>query len=154
MPTPDFVLRLRAGVGHDLLWLPGVTAVVLHGDRVLLVRRADTGEWTPVSGICDPGEHPAVTAVRECAEETGVVCEVDRLARVAVTPVIEYPNGDRTQYVDHVLRCRYVSGTAHVADDESSEVGWFALEDLPPMSERHLESVRVAAVPDAPTRLG
>ena len=45
MPTPEYVLALRAGVGHDLLWLPGVTAVVLRGDDVLLVRRADNGEW-------------------------------------------------------------------------------------------------------------
>lgn len=30
MPVPDFVAALRARVGHELLWLSGVTAVVLH----------------------------------------------------------------------------------------------------------------------------
>ncbi|MBA2773338.1 MAG: DNA mismatch repair protein MutT, partial [Nocardioidaceae bacterium] len=39
MPIPDFIVRLRQKVGHDLLWLPGVTAVVLRGEEVLLVRR-------------------------------------------------------------------------------------------------------------------
>ncbi|MBM6405573.1 NUDIX domain-containing protein [Phycicoccus sp. CSK15P-2] len=153
MPTPDFILDLRAKVGHAMLWLPGVTAVVVDGERVLLVRRADTGEWTPVTGICDPGEHPADTAVRECLEETGVVAQVDLLAWVNVTRVVEYPNGDRTQYVDHTFRCRYVSGEAHVADDESSEVGWFGLDDLPPMSEPHVERVRTAVAHEGPTRL-
>ena len=61
MATPDFVLDLLAKIGHDLLWLSGVTAVVLRDTasasrEVLLVKRAVTGEWTPVTGIVDPGE--------------------------------------------------------------------------------------------------
>jgi hypothetical protein len=52
-----------------------------------------------------------------------------------------YPNGDRAQYLDHVLRARYLSGEAHVADDESSEVGWFAPDALPPMSAEHRERI-------------
>ncbi len=55
MATPDFVLALRAKIGTDPLWLPGTTAVVTRGDDVLMVRRADTGQWTPVTGIIDPG---------------------------------------------------------------------------------------------------
>lgn len=153
MATPEFILDLRAAVGHALLWLPGMTAVVLDGGRVLLVRRADTGEWTPVTGICDPGEHPADTAVRECLEETGVHAEVEVLAWVNVTRVVEYPNGDRTQYVDHTFRCRAVGGEAHVADDESSEVRWFDLDALPPMDPVHVERVRTAVGHDGPTRL-
>ncbi|PKW26468.1 NUDIX hydrolase [Phycicoccus duodecadis] len=153
MATPDFILALRERIGHELLWLPGMTAVVLRGSEVLLVRRADTGEWTPVTGICDPGEHPATTAVRECLEETGVRCAVEVLAWVQVTGVVEYPNGDRTQYLDHVFRCRYESGEAHVGDDESSEVGWFRLEALPPMAAMYVERVQVAVGHEGATRL-
>ncbi|MGW2217585.1 NUDIX domain-containing protein, partial [Nonomuraea sp. NPDC001684] len=72
MPTPEFVLALREKIGTEPLWLSGVTAVVLHEDQVLLVRRSDTGAWTPVTGIIDPGEQPADAALREVAEETGV----------------------------------------------------------------------------------
>jgi hypothetical protein len=54
---------------------------------------------------------------------------------------MEYPNGDRAQYLDHVLRARYLSGEAHVADDESTEVGWFAPDALPPMSAEHRERI-------------
>ena len=72
MPTPDFILRLREKIGHDLLWLPGVTAVVLDDrNRVLLGRRADNGRWTLITGILEPGEQPAVGVVREVLEETG-----------------------------------------------------------------------------------
>lgn len=153
MATPEFILRLRERIGDELLWLPGMTAVVLDGERVLLVRRSDNGEWTPVTGICDPGEHPADTAVRECLEETGVVCTVEVLAWVDVTDPVVYPNGDRTQFVDHTFRCRYVSGQAHPADDESSEVRWFPVADLPPMAPVHVERIRTAVGHEGPTRL-
>src|SRR5688572_26698157 len=84
MPTPDFVLELRRSVGQAELWMPGVTAVVRRGDEVLLVLRADNGEWAPVGGIVEPGEEPAVCAAREVLEETGVVARVDRLASTSV----------------------------------------------------------------------
>jgi 8-oxo-dGTP pyrophosphatase MutT (NUDIX family) len=133
VPIPDFILRLREKVGHDLLWLPGVTAVVLHRRRVLLVQRSDTGEWAPVTGIVDPGEHPARTAEREVLEETGVRCRVEALAWVNVTRPTVHVNGDRAQYLDHTFRCGYLGGDPVVGDDESVDVGWFGLDRLPPM---------------------
>lgn len=132
MPVPDFVLRLREQVGTELLWLSGVSAVVLDDDgRVLLGRRADSGRWAVVSGILDPGEEPAVAAAREVREETGVDVEVVALTSVAVGEPVDYPNGDRAQYLDLCFWCRPLGGEAHVADDESTAVGWFDVDDLP-----------------------
>ncbi len=144
MPVPEFILRLRERVGHELLWLSGATAVVLSGGQVLLVRRADDGRWAPVSGVVDPGEHPERTAVREALEEAGVTCEVDGLVWVNVTEPIHYPNGDVSQYLDLTYRCRWLSGEPFVADDESLDARWFALDALPPMADRDLERVRRA----------
>ncbi len=131
MPVPEFVTALRAHVGTAPLWLSGVTAVVLDGDRVLLGRRADNGLWAAISGILDPGEQPARAAVREVLEETGVVVRVLALASVDSGDVVTYPNGDQAQYLSLAFLCEYVSGQAHVADDESVEVGWFPLDALP-----------------------
>src|SRR6478609_6874547 len=115
MPTPDFVLALRERVGHDPLWMPGVTAVV-RNDRgeVLLVRRADFGHWGLVSGILEPGEQPAVGLVREIEEETGVIARVEALTAVWTLPEVTYPNGDRAQYLDLCFLARYVAGEARV----------------------------------------
>jgi 8-oxo-dGTP pyrophosphatase MutT (NUDIX family) len=104
-PVPDFVLALRDKIGHDPLWLPGVTAVVRRGDQVLLVRRADNGHWTPITGIPDPGEEPAVAASREAMEETGVRIRVDRLAATGVHGEIVHANGDRATYLDLTFAC-------------------------------------------------
>ncbi len=144
MPVPDFVLRLRQRIGHEMLWLPGASAVVLQDERVLLVQRADNGRWAPVSGIVDPGEHPEQTVVREVLEEAGVTCEVVALAWVNVTEPIEYPNGDVSQYLDLTYLCRWLGGEPYAADDESLDARWFPLGGLPPMEERNLERVRRA----------
>ncbi len=133
MPIPEFVTRLRSQVGSDLLWLPGVSAVVVDdAGRVLLGRRSDNGRWAVISGILEPGEQPAVAVAREVLEETGVTVEVEGLAAVATDrDVVVYPNGDRAQYLDLTFACRPVHGDAHVADDESTDVGWFPPDALP-----------------------
>lgn len=153
MPIPEFIVRLRDKIGHAPLWLPGVTAVVLKGDEVLLVRRSDNGTWTPVTGIVEPGEHPAETAARETLEETGVECVVEALAWVGVSPPVVHVNGDRAQYLDHTFRCTYIAGEAHAADDESLEVRWFPLARLPAMKDYLAERIRTAAGHTGGTRL-
>lgn len=150
MATPDFVLDLREKIGHDLLWLPGVTAVVLRGDppQVLLVKRADNGHWTPVTGIVDPGEQPAAAAAREVLEEAGVVAEPERLARIGTTGVITYANGDRSQYVDLTFRFRYRSGDPHPADGENTDAAWFDLDALPELPADMRERLDAALADD------
>jgi ADP-ribose pyrophosphatase YjhB (NUDIX family) len=154
MPVPDFVITLRERIGHDLLWLPAVTAVVLRGDEVLLVRRSDNGQWSPVTGIVDPGEHPVRTAVREVAEETTVGCEVEALVSVGVTEPVTHLNGDLAQYLDHTFRCRYVEGEARVGDDESLEVRWWPLDALPELAPALLTSIQDAVDHHGSIRLG
>lgn len=145
MPTPDFIREIRALAGHQLLWLPGVSAVVFDdAGRVLLGQRADNHKWTVISGIPDPGEQPADCAVREVYEEAGVHCVPERVVLVRAGREVTYPNGDRCQFMDITFRCRAVGGEAHVNDDESVQVGWFGLDALPTLSERQLFRIKQA----------
>ena len=56
----------------------GVLAIVMRGDRVLVVRRANPpllGRWGFPGGVLELGETVAQGAMRELLEETGVVAE-------------------------------------------------------------------------------
>lgn len=149
MPIPPYVSHLRTMVGTELLWMPGVTAVVLRtgadgADEVLLVKRSDNGAWTPVTGIVDPGEDPHVTAVREVEEEACVVAEVERLVWVSASGVVTHVNGDLGQYLDHTFRCRWVSGEPRPGDDESTDARFFPLDALPQMRQVFRDRIAVA----------
>ncbi|MGP4003749.1 NUDIX hydrolase [Streptomyces sp. 8N706] len=145
MAIPDFILALRATAGHQLLWLPGVSAIVFDDEgRVLLGQRVDTGRWAIIGGICEPGEQPAATAVREVFEETAVHCVPERVVLVQALDPVEYANGDRCQFMDITLRCRAVGGEARVNDDESLDVGWFALDSLPELEDFALMRIKQA----------
>ncbi|MFJ4787208.1 NUDIX hydrolase [Streptomyces sp. NPDC088794] len=151
MATPDFIREIRASAGHQLLWLPGVSAVVLDDEgRVLLGQRADNHRWALISGIPDPGEQPAVAIAREVQEETGVRVEVERLITVRSGKQVTFPNGDICQFMDLCFRCRALDGEARVNDDESLAVGWFALDDLPELTDYHHFRIK-QALSDEPT---
>jgi 8-oxo-dGTP pyrophosphatase MutT (NUDIX family) len=149
MATPKFILELREKIGHDLLWLTGITGVVLNdAEQVLLVRRADNGRWSLVAGILEPGEEPAIGLVREIQEETSVVVQVERLVSTHTLAPHTYPNGDQVQYLDLCFRCRPLRGEPRVNDDESLDVAWFPLDELPALSPREHEAITNALSPD------
>ncbi|MFG2295798.1 NUDIX domain-containing protein [Streptomyces sp. NPDC048603] len=151
MSTPEYIRRIRATAGQQLLLLPGATAVVFDDEgRVLLGRRADTGHWSVIGGIAEPGEQPALTAVREVHEETGVECEAERVVLVEMLPPLTYPNGDVCQFLDTTFRCRATGGEARVNDAESLDVAWFPVDDLPRLPPFAVQRIR-QALKDEPT---
>ena len=135
--------------------MPGVTALVLDPGRtrMLAVRRADDGAWTPVTGIIDPGEEPARAAVREVAEEAGIDCRARRLLDVRTLPPITYPNGDHAQYLDLCFLCEADGDSVPFpADGENTEARWFPLEAAPPMNERFTRQLALAREGTVETR--
>jgi ADP-ribose pyrophosphatase YjhB (NUDIX family) len=151
VPTPEYILALRRHIGHELLYLPGVSAVVVRGrapaQELLLVRRADNGRWSLPAGIVEPGEQPAASMVREVLEETRVEVGVDRLALLRTDPPKTYPNGDVCQFISMAFRCSYRGGEAGVGDEESTAVEWYPLDHLPDLGERDRQRI-AAALPE------
>src|SRR5690606_34978606 len=112
----EYVRGLREHIGTGLLLLPAVSAVV-RNDRgdILMVKRADNGEWATPAGGMDPGEQPADAVVREVLEETGVDVAIDRI--IAVTMVeATYPDGNQCQFLSTWFVGRAVGGDARVND--------------------------------------
>ena len=110
----------------------GVGAVIVAGDRALLVRRATEplkGEWSVPGGVLELGEKLRDGAVREALEETGLRVEAGEV--LDVFDSIFTDDDGRTQY-HYVLidfLCQVVSGEA-IAGSDVSEVRWVTESDL------------------------
>ena len=149
MAIPEHLRELRSHVGHAMIMIPSVSAVVVNDDgELLLGRRSDDGRWSLLAGIQEPGEQPAAAIVREVFEEAAVEVRVERLLGVALHPRT-YPNGDVCQFANTWFLCRVIGGEARVNDDESLAVGWFALQDLPPIAELTRQRIEWALAPAA-----
>lgn len=112
--------------------------VVVRDDqgRLLLVRRGiepGLGLWCLPAGYVDADEDPREAAARECLEEAGLVVTVGDLVDV-------YPSAGGGASFFLAFRATVQSGTP-VAGDDATEVGWFAVDDLPPLA---FESTRAA----------
>jgi 8-oxo-dGTP diphosphatase len=112
---------------------PSAFVAVLHGGRLLLVRRCDSGVWELPGGRVDVGETAEEAAVRETAEEAGVQVTITGLAGLFTDPrhVIRSPEGEVRQQFAVVFRGRSVGGLPHGDQSETSEAAWIRVEDLP-----------------------
>lgn len=129
--------RLRAVVGSRLLLLPTATVVVQRDDgQVLLQHRRDFQVWGLPGGYPEENERLRDLVVRETAEETGVLISDPRPFAFSDNPEFEkhlYPGGDRCHTFNLVFFSRSFSGELRASDPETLSVGWFALDELPPM---------------------
>ena len=110
----------------------GVGAIVLDGDRVLLVKRAHEplkGEWSLPGGAVDVGETLEEAIRREVREETCLDVEVGPI--VDVLDRIRYDPEGRVKFhyvlVDFI--CRPIGGTLQCASD-AEEAAWAEQADF------------------------
>lgn len=127
----DYVRAMRDRIGHDLLMLPGVTAVIRDGERFLLSRSAGGDEWSLIGGGVEPGEEPADAVAREVREELGAGIRITGIigAYGGESLIVEYPNGDRVAYVTTAYACEVVD-KIEPDGEEIVEVGWFTASEI------------------------
>ena len=133
MPISPYVKLLREKLGSRLLLLPSVMGVIYDAQsRVLLVRQSADALWSTPGGVIELDETPATAVVRELREETGLDTTVVRLLGVCGGPafVVDYPNGDRTQYISSVFECAVTSGTLTPDGDETDALMFVGPEEL------------------------
>ena len=127
MPISEYLASLREAVGHRLLLLPAVAAILRdENGRVLLMRSAESGAWSLPAGAVEPGESPEEAVAREVAEETSLVVRAARLVAAVggAEYRVQYPNGDRVEYVVSVYECETAPGLLHAADGEAAGFHW------------------------------
>jgi mutator protein MutT len=112
--------------------LVGVGAIIIEGDRVVLVKRGHAplrGKWSIPGGVLEVGETLRTAVVREVFEETCLTIEPGELLGVFERVVPDEQGRMRYHYVLIDFLCRHVSGELAAADD-AEEALWFSREEL------------------------
>ncbi len=110
----------------------GVGAVVLHDEKVLLVKRANPPnqfQWAIPGGKVHYGETLQQAVEREVREEAGIIIKAGK--PIFGFDHIEQDNSGNIQchYVIIDVRAEYISGDI-AAGSDASEVKWFTQQDL------------------------
>jgi len=101
--------------------------------RILMVREISDGNWTLPGGWADVNQSAGECVAREITEESGFTARVLKLAAV-----YDYQrSGHPPRHIDSIYKMFFlceISGGAARGSEETSEVGFFSRNDLPPLS--------------------
>ena len=110
-------------------------AVILDGDRVLLVQRGQEplkGEWSLPGGAIEVGETLEAALAREVREETSLDVVVGPL--VEVLDSVRRDASGRVEYhyviIDYACRVRGGTPTAATCGSDATDVRWVAVGEL------------------------
>ena len=112
--------------------VPGVGALIIENDRILLVERGREplkGYWSLPGGAVETGERLEEALRREVREETGL--EVDAVHMVEIFERIMADETGAVKYhyilIDYI--CRITGGMVQASDD-ASRAEWFTEDEI------------------------
>jgi len=109
-----------------------IRAVVFKENKILMVKEKTDGRWSLPGGWADIGYSPREVAVKEVKEETGY--DVKAVKLLAVFDKKFHPHPPSPFHVYKILiQCEIVGGEP-TEGIETSAVGFFAEDELPPLS--------------------
>ena len=132
----EYFKSIREMIGKTEISTPGARIVILNcAEQVLLEERSDFKIWGLPGGTADPGEDIIGAAKREALEETGLSISNPIPFGFSSSPDlerIEFPNGDRLHSFNLLFYTHDYSGELNISE-ESLNLQWFDLHELPPM---------------------
>jgi len=129
----DYILQLREYIGHRPILMVGAAILVIDvNNRLLMMKRSDSGCWGIPGGSLEPGEIVESAAKRETFEETNLEVGEMSLFGVFSGPELfyKYPNEDEVYNVIVVYLSRDWCGEINL-NDEHTEWRWFSVNEIP-----------------------
>lgn len=103
-------------------------------ERVLLMREKADGRWSLPGGWADPGDSPSAAVTREILEETGYRSSPVKLISCWDRELQHHPPPLPVHVYKLFFLCRAHEAVQPPAALETLAVGWFGLDELPPLS--------------------
>jgi ADP-ribose pyrophosphatase YjhB (NUDIX family) len=130
---PAWLQEALSRIVRPLFQVFAVAVIFNKDEQVMLVKSTyqKVHPWGLPGGNLNYGESPEVTVVREVLEETGLCIEVEKFLLV------------KTWLPDRVglyYLCSIKDGEFH-SSDEVSELGYFAIENLPDVRPLDIEII-------------
>ena len=116
-------------------------AAIFQGEKILLVRELD-GLWSLPGGWVDAGLSVAESAVKEVLEEAGLTVRAERI--IAVQDREKHNQPVYAWKICKIFVLCTLLGGAFVENSETTESGYFSLEDLPPLAEEKNTQEQIA----------
>ncbi|MFQ5610344.1 MAG: NUDIX hydrolase, partial [Woeseiaceae bacterium] len=110
-----------------------VRGAVIENEQVLLVREASDGLWALPGGFADVGSSPGENIVKEIREEASLDVIARAVYGIRHKARHEYDPDARDFYKMFFL-CESCDGATPEPGAEVTDVGFFGLDDLPPLS--------------------
>ena len=122
---------------RDIYPTPNVSVrtVILNRDRtkVLMVREAALHAYSLPGGWADLYDSPSKTAMNECKQEAGAEIEIVRLVGIMNRTPFKSPTSV-PEYV--VIFEAKLIGDLHEHEYETDDVGWYPVNQLPPLCKK------------------
>ena len=112
--------------------MPGVGALIIEADSILLVQRAREplkGWWSLPGGVLEPGELLRDAVCREVQEETGLLIEPVEIIEIFERILRDADGRAEYHYVLVDYLCRVLGGTL-AANDDAGQVAWVPRHNL------------------------
>ncbi|EJS76405.1 NUDIX domain-containing protein [Bacillus cereus] len=136
MPMSLYYAKIRKKLGHELIFMPSVAAVIKNKQGDTLFQYPGGEYWSLPAGAIELGETPEEAIVREVWEETGLKVQVKQEKGVFGGKEFRhtYSNGDQVEYIVVVFECEVIGGDLKSIDGESLKLQYFPLTEKPPLA--------------------
>ncbi|HEU0295485.1 MAG TPA: NUDIX hydrolase N-terminal domain-containing protein [Anaerolineales bacterium] len=116
----------------------GAEAVIVHEEKIMLIKRRDNGLWAVPGGLVEVGETLAGAAQRELWEETGIRGQVTRLLGIFDSRVWQ---SKTKAHLYHAIFLAEATDLNPRTSSEATEVAFFGENNLPELSPGHQHRV-------------